>query len=410
MKEKIYCGLDIGSSKISAVIGGVSEEDRKVNILGVGEAQNSGLKHGVVVNIDNTTRAICRAVENAEHDSEVKVKDVIVNVNGHYIEGHMHQGATKIPRSDREITPEDIDRVINSARAVPLSSDKQIIHAIPLDFKVDNQNGVEDPVGMEGNHLEVDVLLITGDRAPINNLDKCIIRAGLGVNRIVSTILAPAQTVVADEEKELGCVLVDIGAQTINMAIFVEGKISFIGEIDIGADFITYDLAHGLRTSFSEAKRIKETYGCAVNEESLDMEIEYVGVDGQSENVTTIEKVNKIIEPRVEDIVEFIGEEISKSGHKQMVPGGIILSGGGAQLKGIEHAIKKNLINYEVRVGRPRNLKGKVDKVNAPRFSTCVGLIEYIVKTDGITGLRNNATAGKEGFWEKLKVWFDEIF
>lgn len=408
MREKILCGLDVGSSKICAVIAGFNISEQKLNVLGIGEEDCLGLKHGVVVNIENTNRAVVRAIERAEKDAQVKVKDVFVCINGHHIEGHKHQGATKIPHSDREITDEDVERVISSARAVPLSSDCQILHAIPLDFKVDNQGGVEDPVGMEGNHLEVEVMLITGDSAPINNLDKCITRAGLGIQRAISSVLAPAQAVVAKEEKELGCLLVDIGAQTINIAVFVEGALNYIGEIDIGSDYITYDLAHGLRTSFKEAKRIKEDFGYALCSEALDREVEYVGVDGQSKNVVAVEKINEIIEPRVNDIIDLIAEEIAKSGQQQMVPGGIILSGGGSELKGMEQAMKNKLENFQVRIGRPRDTSGKVEKVNSPKYATAVGLMEYAVKADESFGI-GDMLQGK-GFWGKIRTWFEEMF
>jgi len=410
MREKIICGLDVGSSKVCAVIAGYDKNEGQVNIMGLGEESCSGLKHGVVVNIDNTCRAVSRAIEKAEKDAEVKVKDVIVNINGNHIEGHLQQGATKIPRTDREITQEDVERVISSARAVPLSSDKQIIHALPLDFKVDNQSGVEDPVGMEGNHLEVEVLLVTGESAPINNLDKCVTRAGFGIKNVVASILSPAQAVVAREEKELGCVLVDIGAQTINLAVFIEGKLNYIGEIDIGSDYITYDLAHGLRTSFSEAKRIKESFGCALSENTLEEDIKYVGVDGQSKNSVSSAEVNRIIEPRVEDIIDFIGDEIKKSGQKQMIPGGIILSGGGAELKGISEAINRRLGEHQVRLGRPRDIRGKSEAVNAPKYATAVGVIDYTFRGDRTSGIIESSVVGRGGFWEKLKEWFEEMF
>ncbi|MFH1414768.1 MAG: cell division protein FtsA [Elusimicrobiota bacterium] len=406
MKDKIYCGLDVGSSKVCAVIASYNSLEGQLNIMGVGEEDCSGLKHGVVVNIESTNRAIVKAVEKAEKAAEVKVKDVYVSVNGSHIEGHRHQGAAKIAHSDREITEEDVERVITSARAVPLSSDRQIIHSIPLDFKVDNQQGVEIPVGMEGNHIEVEVMLITGASAPINNLDKCITRTGLGISGKVSSILAPSHAVVAKEEKELGCLSVDIGAQTINIAVFIDGALNYISEIDLGADYITYDLAHGLKTSLKEAKRIKEDYGCAFPEDSLDMEIEYIGVDGQSRNKATLEQINKIINPRVDDIIDFISREITKSGQQQMVPGGIILSGGGAELKGIDKAIKEKLQNFQVRLGRPRGVGGKFEMINSPKYATALGLMEYSINTEesGRMGV------APRGVWDKIKAWFDDMF
>lgn len=410
MKEKYICGLDVGSSRVSAVIAGYDSSCRELNVIGSGEAECNGLRHGVVVNIENTSRAIAEAVEKAEAVAEVKVKEVVVNVNGHHIEGHLQQGATKIPRSDREITADDVERVINSARAVPLSSDKQIIHAIPLDFRVDSQNGVDNPVGMEGSHLEAEVLLVTGDSAPINNLDKCIARAGLNIKATVATILAPSESVLAREEKELGCALVDIGDQTVNLAIFVDGKISYIGQVDIGSYYITTDLAYGLRTSLSEAKRIKESYGSADKDSILEDEIEYVGVDGHSKRTADSEKIGRIIKPRVDDIVDFIAGEISRSEYKQLIPGGIVLSGGGAQLKGICSSLEKRGEGAPVRLGRPRALKGKADAVSSPKYATAVGLIEYLVKTNSSYAFQDMAAAGSGGLFSKIKEWIEEMF
>jgi cell division protein FtsA len=214
---------------------------------------------------------------------------------------------------------------------------------------------------------------------------------------------------VAKEEKELGCILVDIGAQTINIAVFVESILCHIGQIDIGSDFITYDIAHGLRTSFKEAKRIKETYGHAVSNETLDTKIEYVGVDGQSKNTISMDTLNKIIEPRVDDMLDLIWEEITKSRQQQMVPGGIILSGGGSELKGMDYAIRNRFENFQVRLGRPRNLGGKVEKVNAPKYATAVGLMAYALETEASLGI-HDMSPRKGGFFEKIKIWFEEMF
>ncbi|MGM0440817.1 MAG: cell division protein FtsA [Elusimicrobiota bacterium] len=411
MREKIICGLDIGSSKVCAVIAGYDTKENKLDILGVGEESCSGLKYGVVVNIDNTYRAITKAVESAEEEADTKVKDVVTNLNGSHISGHMHQGATKIPRSEREITEEDVERVISSARTtVPLSSDMHIIHAIPLDFIVDKQGGVENPIGMEGNHLEVKVMLITGSTAANNNLEKCITKAGLGIRKSVSTVLAPAETVVAEEEKDLGSILVDIGAQTTNIAMFVEGALNHIGELDIGSDFITRDLAHGLKTSFQEAKRIKENVGSVLEENPREKKIEYLGVDGQTKKTASLREINKIIEPRVEDIIDYIHQELADTGKQHMVPGGLILSGGGSQLKGIDKAIERKLEDFPVRMGRPRDLKGKVEKVNAPKYATAVGLMKYVLKTDNLHGYANTAFSGNGGFWQKIINWLEELF
>ncbi len=405
MKEKIICGLDLGSSKACAVIAAHTPGERVLNILGAGVVPCSGLKHGVVVNVDNTYRAITSALERAEEEAEVKVKSVVVNINGNHIDGHIHQGSER-PRAGREITPEDVERAINSAQAVSLASDRQIIHSIPLDFKIDNRTGVENPVGMEAHHLQATIMLIAGDSAPVNNLKNCITRSGLGIAGAIATILCPAESVVAKEEKELGCVLADIGAQTINIAVFAEGSLNYIGQIDIGSDYITYDLAHGLRTSLQEAKRIKEKFGSAYPDNTLTEDIEYTGVDGQSRNTATTRQINRIIQPRVEEIVEYISDEIKKSERSTLIPGGLILSGGGAELRGMKEMFSGKLPDFPVRLGRPRGIKGKTEMVNSSDFATAIGLIEYALKDEKTTAVHT----AKSSMWSRIKMWFEELF
>ncbi|MDA3792622.1 MAG: cell division protein FtsA [Elusimicrobia bacterium] len=412
MREKILCGLDIGSGSVSAIIAGCdfSEDNLNVNIMGKGEAHCNGLKNGVVVNIKNTYSSICKAVEKAEEEAEVKVKDIIVNINGNHIKGRMHQGSTKIARTENEITEEDVERVINSARTtVPLSSDRNIIHAIPMDFKVDSNSGVQDPVGMDGNHLEVEVMLITGLTAPENNLNKCITRAGLGVEAIIANPLPPAVAVVAEEEKKLGCIMVDIGEETVNIAIFIGGKLNYISEIDTGSAYITHDLAYGLKTSFSEAKRIKEEFGHASQGSSLDREIEYIGVDGHTKRKALNKNIDDIIASRTEEIVEEIASDIERSGKEQYTPGGIILTGGGAKLKGLDEVINRRLSNLQVRIGRPREINGKVDEVNFPEYSMAVGLINYYRRQNSTNGAEGGYRVNKEGIWIRIKRWLEDM-
>ncbi len=413
MREKILCGLDVGTSKVRAIIAGCefNEEKMRLNIMGKGEAPCNGLKNGIVVNIKNTYSAISKAVQEAETEAEVKVKDIIVNINGKYIQGRMHQGSTKIARTENEITEEDVERVINAARTtVPLSSDRNIIHAIPLDFKVDSNSGVQNPVGMDGNHLEVEVMLITGAIAPENNLNKCITRAGLGVEAIIANPLPPAVAVVADEEKKLGCIMVDIGDETVNIAVFVSGNLNYISEIDTGSAYITHDLAYGLKTSFAEAKRIKEEFGHAAPGSSLDKEIKYIGVDGYTKRKALNKNVDDMIASRVEEIVENIASDIERSGKEQYTPSGIILTGGGSKLKGLDEELNRRLKNLQVRIGRPRNIKGKVEEVNSPEYSMVIGLMQYYYRQNSTYGSKGGYRANKESIWNRILAWLEDMF
>jgi cell division protein FtsA len=279
-----------------------------------------------------------------------------------------------------------------------------------MDFKVDSNSGVEDPVGMDGNHLEVEVMLITGATAPENNLNKCITRAGLGVEAIIANPLPPAEAVVAREEKKLGCIMVDIGDETVNIAVFVGGKLNYISEIDTGSAYITHDLAYGLKTSFPEAKRIKEEFGHATTGNSLDREIDYIGVDGHTKRKALNQNVDDIIASRAEDIVEEIASDIERSGKEPYTPGGIILTGGGSRLKGLDEVLSRRLKNLQVRIGRPRDIQGKAEEVNSSQYSMVIGLLQYYLHQNRSYGAEGSFRTSKDGMWSRIINWLEEMF
>ncbi len=411
MKQKIVIGLDVGSSNICALVGKVTQKP-EVEIIGSAKVSCRGLRNGVVVNIEETTRAIGQAIDEAEGTANTSIKTVYVGIEGGHIESFNHQGAIMISRSNKEIAEEDILRVIDSARAIRLSPEREIIHTLPQGFVVDGQRGVMDPVGMEGSHLGVHVHIVTGVSTTINNLVKCINRSGLDVEDIVLSVLAAAETVVTPEEKDLGCLLIDFGGQTVDLAIFIEGALKATRALPIGSNSITKDIAHCLHVPLSEAARIKREFGCAQMKMLPDnMEINILGMDGKTRQTILTSRLCEIIEPRIEEIFSFVREEMAKISRENLIPAGGILTGGGALLRGVKE-ISEDILDLPMRLGMPQNVEGLSEVISSPDYATAIGLIKYAQKEE-FSGDRRPVRR-KENFLvsliRKIKGWFEEIF
>ena len=408
MKQKIVIGLDVGSSNVCALVGKITQKP-EVEIIGSAKVPCRGLRNGVVVNIDETTRAIGQAVEEAEGTANIPIKTVYVGIEGGHIESFNHQGAIMIARSDKEIAEEDILRVIDSARAIRLSAEREIIHTLPQGFVVDGQRGVMDPVGMEGSHLGVHVHIVTGVSTTINNLVKCINRNGLEVEDIVLSVLAAAETVVTPEEKDLGCVLIDFGGQTVDLAIFVEGALKATRAIPIGSDIITKDIAHCLHVPLSEAERIKKEFGCAEMKMISDnLEINILGMDGKSRQTILTSKLCEIVQPRVEEIFTFVHEEMARIGRENLIPAGGILTGGGALLRGVNE-VSEEILNLPMRLGVPQKVEGPSEVTSSPGYATAIGLIKYAQKEEFAIYERRFVRKKKRSFLRKIRDWLEEV-
>lgn len=408
MKQKIVIGLDVGSSNICALVGKVTQKS-EVEIIGLARIPCRGLRNGVVVNIEETTRAIGQAIDEAEGTTNTPIKSVYVGIEGGHIESFNHQGAIMISRSDKEIAEEDILRVIDSARAIRLSPEREIIHTLPQGFVVDGQRGVIDPGGMEGSHLGVHVHIVTGVSTTINNLVKCINRNGLEVEDIVLSVLAAAETVVTPEEKDLGCLLIDFGGQTVDLAIFVEGALKATRALPIGSHMITKDIAHCLHIPLSEAERIKKEFGCAQMKMISDnVEINIFGIDGKTRQTVLTSKLCEIIEPRIEEIFSFVREEMAKISRENLIPAGGILTGGGALLRGVKE-ISEDILDLPMRLGIPQQVEGLSEIISSPDYATVIGLIKYAQKEEFPIYKGRFVRKKRRPWFRKIKDWLEEV-
>lgn len=411
-KPELIAGLDMGSGRVSCVIGTPDPEGQGMRILGGGTVLCRGLKGGVVLNINETARAVRAAVEKAEEEAKQMVHGVYLGVRGSHLQSFNNRGAYNIARSDKEITAEDVRAVMENAKAIPISSDREILHVVPQGFGLDRQKGVPDPVGMEGSLLEVEVHIVTASRAHLNNLTKAVAEAGFDVIEPVYSLLALGEFLVAPEERELGSLLVDFGGQSIAVGIFAEGVIRFSKEIAIGSDFITRDLAVGLRTNMLTAEKIKIEHGVAhpgqLNGDG-EKDISFTGVDGRTSHEVKAETMMNIILPRVEEIFSLVGEEVQNSTFADMVvPGGVILSGGGARMPGIPNAAEQ-ILNMPARMAVvPSSIAQIPESLSDPTYQTALGLVCYPSTAAFHSFVMNRVPQSR---WvRRVKGFFKELF
>ncbi|HAT71567.1 MAG TPA: cell division protein FtsA [Elusimicrobia bacterium] len=350
-KSEIIAGLDMGSSRVTCVIAERDEEHNKIRVLAGASAPCKGLKGGVVVNIEETARAIEHVMDSAESKANEVVGEVYLGVRGSHIQAFDNKGGYNIARTDKEITSEDVSNVIENAKTVPLSSDREILHVIPQGFSLDRQRGVPNPIGMEGALLEVGVHIVTASSPIINNLMKSVSKGGFRVVDTIYTLLAVGELVVSEEEKDLGCLLIDSGGQTTSIGIYSEGSIHFSREIAIGGDHITRDIAYGLGTTMAAAQEIKEKYGAVFsNMLEEDKLINITKLDARTKKEVKPRELLDFIQPRAEEIFEKINQSIQGSNYAEL-PGGAILTGGAALLKGMPEAAEQLLDLSQARLG-----------------------------------------------------------
>jgi len=408
--DRFVVGLDIGTTKICCVIA-EKKDNGGLDVIGVGRSASRGLRKGVVVNVDQTVDALKSAVEEAELMAGETVERAFVGVAGGHIKGFNSRGVISISGREREVTPADIERVIESARAVQLPADRTIFHAVPRDFILDDQDGIRDPAGMNGSRLEANVHLVTGAISSLSNITNCVNRAGIEVVEMVLEQLAASETVLHHDEKELGVALVDIGGGTTDLALFVNGAICHTAVLPTGGDHFTNDIAVGLRTPVPEAERIKVKYGCALaNLVDDEQTIEVPSVGGRKPRVLSRHILCEVLQPRTEEIFNLLQEEIERAGYDDCLTSGLVVTGGGAILEGVPE-IAEQIFDLPVRRGGPAGIGGLVDGVSSPIFSTAVGLVMYgalspmaaqRVSMPGFLAWGKTAT--------KFKSWFSELF
>jgi cell division protein FtsA len=370
---EIIVGLDLGSTKVSAVVGEVDADG--ITILGVGNVPCRGLRKGVVSNIDWTVRSIREAVDAAETMAGVEIQTVYAGVAGAHIRSHVSDGVAAI--SGREVTMTDLERVLEGARAIPVDADRMILHALPREYIVDNQDGVRDPIGMSGVRLQVRVNLITAASSCVQNVIRCVERCGLEVADIVLEPLASADAVLSDDEKEIGVAVIDMGGGTTDLLVYSDGGIAHTSVIPAGGNNITRDVSAGLRTPGGEAERLKRNFGCALGRMIADdEEIEVPGVGGHSPRKVARRVVSDIIEPRVEEIFSEARRRIEEAGLIEQISAGVVLTGGAVLMEGMVECAEE-VLGMPVRLGFPVGVKGIVQLVQGPQYATGVGLVRY---------------------------------
>ncbi|MCF8142944.1 MAG: cell division protein FtsA [Deltaproteobacteria bacterium] len=376
MAGEIIVGLDIGTTKICAVVGEVRNDT--VEIIGMGSYPSDGLRKGVVINIEHTVNSIKEAIEEAETMAGCEISSVYAGIAGGHIKGFNTPGV--IALKEKEVTKKDIERVIEAASAVAIPMDREVIHTLVQEFIVDDQDGIMDPLGMAGVRLEAKVHIVTGAVTSAQNIIKCANKAGLDVYDIVLESLASSEAVLTKEERNLGAALIDFGGGTTDMALFSRGAIKHTAVLALGGDNLTYDIAVGLRTPKLEAEKIKIKYGCALS--SLigrDETIEVPGVGGRKPRTLSRQILGEILEPRVEEIFSLIYGELAGTGYEDLLGSGVVVTGGSAELPGISE-MAEQIFNAPARAGYPQGVEGLGDLVNKPMYATAVGLVLYGAK------------------------------
>ncbi len=404
---RMIVGLDIGTSKVVAIVGELNAEG-DIEVIGIGSQVSRGLKRGVVVNIDSTVVAIRRAIEEAELMAGCKIHSVYAGIAGSHIKSLNSHGIVAI--REREVNSADIDRVIDAAQAVAIPADQRILHILPQEYAIDNQEGIKEPFGMSGVRLEAKVHLVTCAVNAAQNIENCIRRVGLEVDDIILEQLASSYSVLSEDEKELGVCMVDIGGGTTDIAIFTDGAIRHTAVIPIAGDQVTNDIAMALRTPTQNAEDLKIKYACALAQlAGADETIKVPSVGDRPARELSRQALAEVVEPRYDELFTLINAEIRRSGFDDLIPAGIVLTGGTSKIEGaIELA--EEIFHMPVRLGMPHAVKGLSDVVSNPIYSTGVGLLHYGQKMQK-DGLRK-ATVSKTqetGLIEKMKSWFQKF-
>ena len=403
-ENKMIVGLDIGTSKVVAIVGEIGV-DGQLEVVGIGSHRSNGLKKGVVVNIDSTVQSIQRAVEEAELMAGCQIHSVYAGIAGSHIRSMNSHGIVAI--KDREVFSQDVDRVIDAAQAVAIPADQKILHILPQEYLIDEQEGVKEPLGMSGVRLEAKVHLVTCAQNAAQNIEKCIRRCGLEVEDIILEQLASSYSVLTDDEKELGVCMVDIGGGTTDIAIFTEGSIRHTGVIPIAGDQVTNDIAMALRTPTPHAEEIKIKYACALAKlTGADETIKVPSVGDRDPRDLSRQALAEVVEPRYDELFTLVQAELRRSGYEDLVAAGIVLTGGTSKMEGVVE-LAEEIFHMPVRLGAPQNVMGLSDIVSNPIYSTGVGLLNYGINQQQEGKAANYSSKdAPTSLWEKFKNLF----
>ncbi len=405
--KNLIVGLDIGTSKIAAIVAEMNPEGG-FEVIGMGSSPSRGLKKGVVVNIESTVNAIQRALEEAELMADCKIRDVWTGIAGSHIRSFNSHGMVAI--KDREVAQSDVDRVVETAKAIPIPTDQQILHVLNQEFVIDGQEDVREPLGMSGVRLEVKVHIVTGAVSAAQNIMKCVRRCGLEVNDLILQPLASAMAVLSEDEKDLGVCLVDIGGGTSDIAVFTQGAIRHTAVIPIAGDQITNDIAMALRTPTKEAEEIKRRYGCALRELADPQEmVEVPGVGERSSKKMSRQTLAEVIEPRVEELYSLVQAELRRSGFEELLSSGIVITGGSAAMQGMVE-LGEEVFHMPVRLGLPTYAGGLSEVIRNPRYSTGVGLLMAGLSQHQRQQIEKMQSGSFKQIVGRMKKWFETNF
>ncbi|MBI2893041.1 MAG: cell division protein FtsA [Deltaproteobacteria bacterium] len=410
-REEIVVGLDIGTTKVCCVVGQATDDG--IDIIGIGSHPSKGLRKGVVVNIEQTVASIQRAVEEAEQMAGVEISTVYAGIAGGHIKGFNSSGVVAV--RDKEIGAHDVDRVLDAAKAIAIPVDREVVHALPQEFIVDNQDGIHEPVGMNGVRLEAKVHIVTGSVSSAQNIVKCAQRCDLTVADIVLEQLASSYGVLSEDEKEIGVALVDIGGGTTDIVLFVDGSVMHTAVIPLGGLNLTQDIATGLRTPIAEAEAIKQKHGCALT--SLvdpEEEIEVPSVGGRPARSIKRRVLCEIVEPRVEEIFQLVRAEIANTGYHDLLASGAVITGGATIMEGMPE-MAEDVLGLPVRRASPTGIGGLADVVKNPMYATAVGLVMYGANEQrGKPSVRVTRPGGEDRVVSKIgrrvSDWLREVF
>ena len=407
-KNDYIVGLDIGTTKICCIIG-EKNPDGKIDIIGLGQYPSKGLRKGVVINIDSTVESIKNAVEEAEMMAGCEIESVFVGIAGGHINSLNSHGIIAV--KGKEVVEKDVDRVIEAAKAIAIPLDREVIHVLPQEYIVDNQDGIKDPLGMAAVRLEAKVHIVTAAVTSAQNIVKCVNKAGLGVQDIVLEQLASSESVLSADEKELGVSMIDIGGGTSDMAIFFQGAIKHTSVLTIAGSQMTNDIAIGLRTPNAEAEIIKHSYGCAFSSlVRADETIEVSSVGGREPKTVSRQILSEIIEARSKEMFDMLDLELTNSGYRDIITSGIVLTGGASAMEGIAD-LAESVFQCPVRIGTPTGLGGLIDVVNNPMYATSTGLIQYGLRIDKSGKTRQLQGRNMfEKIFSRMRDWAEEFF
>ncbi|MCG6865968.1 MAG: cell division protein FtsA [Thiogranum sp.] len=406
-EKNMIVGLDIGTSKVVAIVGEIAT-DGGIEIIGIGSHPSKGLKKGVVVNIESTVHSIQRAVEEAELMAGCQIHSVYAGIAGSHIRSLNSHGIVAI--RDKEVTPNDVERVIDAARAVAIPADQKILHILPQEFVIDDQDGIREPVGMCGVRLEAKVHMVTGAVSAAQNIVKCVRRCGLEVDDIILEQLASSYSVLTEDEKDLGVCLVDIGGGTTDIAIFTEGSIRHTAVIPIAGDQVTNDIAVALRTPTQYAEEIKIKYACALTQlAARDESIEVPSVGDRPPRRLARQTLAEVVEPRYEELLTLVQAELRRSGFEDLIAAGIVLTGGSSKIEGLVD-LAEEVFHMPVRLGVPQSVMGLADVVRNPIYATGVGLLLFGSQNRVQRAFEADFGRGVRGVWERMKSWFQGNF